>query len=96
MNGACGEVALVAGDRKFCLCLTLGALAELETAFSVTSLAALAARLRALSQADVPVILSALLRGGGEHDAARDVAALNVSAATAADAIAETFKRGLA
>ena len=39
-----GEVALVLGGKRYTLCLTLGALAELEDAFGVADLAALAER----------------------------------------------------
>ena len=39
-----GEVALQLGDTRYTLCLTLGALAELEDAFGVQDLMALAER----------------------------------------------------
>ncbi|QRM54756.1 gene transfer agent family protein [Sinorhizobium sp. BG8] len=62
-----GEIeAILDGERRI-LCLTLGALAELETAFAADNLAALAGRfasgqLRAL---DIIHIIGAGLRGGG-------------------------------
>ena len=39
-----GEVALQLGETRYTLCLTLGALAELEDAFGVQDLMALAER----------------------------------------------------
>jgi hypothetical protein len=64
-----GEVALQLGDRRYTLCLTLGALAELEEAFGVGDLMALAERFGTgkLSSRDLLTILAVALRGGG-HD----------------------------
>lgn len=63
-----GEVALDLGGRRYTLCLTLGALAELEDAFGVQDLNALAERFGSgrLSSRDLLTILVAALRGG--HD----------------------------
>lgn len=66
MNGARGEVSVVLGGEARRLCLTLGALAEIETGLGVEGLAGLAERMRALSARDLMVVLKALLRGGGE------------------------------
>ena len=55
---------LAGAERR--LCLTLGALAEMETALGCEGLAALAERMRGLSARDLTVVLAALLRGGGE------------------------------
>ncbi|KQT58165.1 hypothetical protein ASG52_22190 [Methylobacterium sp. Leaf456] len=85
-----GEVPLVLGPERYTLCLTLGALAELEDAFAAGDLAGLAARFEGgrLSARDLIVLLGAALRGGGHalDDAA--VAALPLaggfSAVTAA------------
>lgn len=62
-----GEVVRVLAGRERRLCLTLGALAELETAFGVDGWQALSERLRRLSAKDLTVVLGALLRGGGEE-----------------------------
>lgn len=65
-NRVRGEVGALLDGRPYTLCLTLGALAELETAFGVDDLAGLAARLSSgLSARDVLAILRAGLRGGG-------------------------------
>ncbi len=64
-----GEVPLVLGGAHYTLCLTLGALAELEDAFGVEDLGALAARFAdgRPSSRDLLRLLAAALRGGG-HD----------------------------
>jgi hypothetical protein len=68
-NGRRGEIeAVIDGERRI-LCLTLGALAELETAFGVDNIADLAARFAAgrLGAAGMIAILGAALRGGGNR-----------------------------
>lgn len=75
-----GEVeAVIDGERRI-LCLTLGSLAELETAFAADSLAALARRFLAggLKAEDLIVILAAGLRGGGNIVSDEDVAGMCV------------------
>jgi hypothetical protein len=71
-----GEVEAVFGGRRYTLCLTLGALAELEHALDADGLAGLGARLGAgLSARDVIRILAAGLRGGGTAISDEEVAA---------------------
>lgn len=67
VNRRRGEVSGTIGDEERRLCLTLGALAELEDAFASDSLAALAQRFSngALSARDLTRIIGAGLRGGG-------------------------------
>lgn len=86
-NAARGEVVVTLAGTPRRLCLTLGALAELETAFAVDGFAALAERLRTLSARDLVVVLGALLRGGGEGGV--DVSAIDFR--EAADAVAAAF-----
>lgn len=73
-----GEVSLALGAERYTLCLTLGALAELEDAFAAGDLAGLAERFEreALSARDLVVLLGAALRGGGHALDDRAVAAL--------------------
>lgn len=73
-----GEVALMVEGRVLPMRLTLGALAELEDAFSVENLPALGERFAAgrLSARDITRILSAGLRGAGGTLATDEVAAL--------------------
>ena len=73
-----GEVALMVEGRALPMRLTLGALAELEDAFSVENLPALGERFAAgrLSARDITRILAAGLRGAGGTLVADEVAAL--------------------
>jgi hypothetical protein len=94
-----GEIeAVIDGERRI-LCLTLAALAELETAFAVDDLTGLAARfaegrLRAL---DLVRIIGAGLRGGGNLLSDEDVAAMSIEggiyayARVVAELLAATF-----
>ena len=62
-----GEIeAIIDGERRI-LCMTLGALAELETAFGVDNIADLAGRFAGgkVGTKDVMAIIAAGLRGGG-------------------------------
>jgi hypothetical protein len=79
-NGRRGEVeAVIDGERRI-LCLTLGALAEIETAFGVDNIADLVARISGgrLGSAEMIAILGAALRGGGNVVADEDVADMRV------------------
>jgi hypothetical protein len=65
-NAVRGEVRAVIGGQARKLCVTFGALAEIETELSVSDMAELGARLKRLSPQDLWVVVSALLRGAGE------------------------------
>ena len=82
-------MALAGAERK--LCLTLGALAEIETAFRLSGVEALAERMRALSANDLMVVLAALLRGGGEGAFAGELDRVAVTPREAAEAVAAGF-----
>ena len=73
-----GEVGLELGGARYTLCLTLGALAELEDAFGVADLEALGTRFAGggLSSRDVIKLLAVALRGGGHDLSDAEVAAL--------------------
>lgn len=87
MNGARGEAAVMLGGERRRVCLTLGALAEIETGLGVDGLAAVAERMKSLSARDLMVVLAAVLRGGGET--APDVATADPR--EAAVAVAQAF-----
>lgn len=91
-NGARGEVVCPLGGVERRLCLTLGALAELETAFQVEGVAALAERLGRLSARDLVTVLGALLRGGGEAELAEGLGRAAVDFREAAEAVAAAFR----
>ncbi|WP_411035096.1 gene transfer agent family protein [Shinella sp. BYT-45] len=97
-----GEIeAVIDGERRV-LCLTLGALAELETAFAVDSLTGLAERFSTgrLKADDLIRIIGAGLRGGGNLFSDEDVAAMAVAdglagfARIAGDLLQATFGPG--
>lgn len=64
-----GEISVNLDDKDWTLCLTLGALAQLENHFKVDDLASLAEKLSgsSLSASDFLAIILAGLKGGG-HD----------------------------
>ncbi len=87
INPARGEVlSPVAGEPRR-LCLTLGALAEIEGALSLCGPGELAARLREPRAEEIAAVLAALLRGGGE-DA---TLAASATPREAAEAVAAAF-----
>jgi hypothetical protein len=99
-----GEIeAEIDGERRI-LCLTLGALAELETAFAADNLSGLAARFSGgtLKAADMIRIIGAGLRGGGNVFSDEDVAAAGIHGGIAAyaavvrDLLTATFQGGQA
>ncbi|HRF07209.1 MAG TPA: gene transfer agent family protein [Xanthobacteraceae bacterium] len=73
-----GEIEAELGGRRRRLCLTLGALAELEAAFGADDLSALAERFSSgkLSARDALRVIGAGLRGAGEEIADEEVAQL--------------------
>lgn len=87
VNGVRGEVAAVLAGVERRLCLTLGALAEIETALGVDGLPQLIQRLKTLSARDLVVVLAALLRGGGEDE----LDPAQVEPGEAAEAVARAF-----
>ena len=97
-----GEIeALFDGERRV-LCLTLGALAELETAFAVDSLTGLAERFSSgrLKADDLIRIIGAGLRGGGNLFGDEEVAGMAAAdglagfARIAAELLQATFGTG--
>lgn len=93
MNAVRGEVSLTIAGTTYTLCLTLGALAEIESHFGLGNLAELDACLAAPKIRDLIAILGALIRGGG-HACSDDIlATLEINIAEASRAISEAFAR---
>ena len=90
-NGARGEVVAVLAGTERRLCLTLGALAEIETGLGLEGLSGLAERMQALSARDLMTVLAALLRGGGERALADELDRAGVEPREAAEAVAKAF-----
>jgi hypothetical protein len=94
-----GEIGAEIGGARRKLVLTLGALAELESAFGVEDLVALAERFGTgkLKARDLSRIIAAGLRGAGENLTDDDVSRMAVAGGAAgyvkiaADLIAATF-----
>lgn len=95
VNGIRGEAAAWLAGAERTLCLTLGALAEIETALGVKGLGELAERMRSLSAADLLAVLAALLRGGGETDLAKELSRAAIDPRAAAEAVASAFAAAL-
>ena len=95
VNAARGEVALSVDGATRNLCLTLGALAEIEAALGCATIAELEIRMRTLSAVDIMAVLAALLRGGGEVEAAAQIANAVIAPGEAASAVAEAFRLAL-
>ena len=91
VNGVRGEVSVVLAGKARRLCLTLGALAEIETGLQVSGLSELAERMRALSAGDLLVVLAALLCGGNERELAEGLADAAVDPREAAEAVTRAF-----
>lgn len=73
-----GEIEAELGGAHYILCLTLGALAELESAFGAQDLVALAERFEhgRISARDAIRVIAAGLRGGGTEIGDDEVAKL--------------------
>lgn len=94
-----GEVEAVLDGERRILCLTLGALAELETAFAADDLTGLAARFASgrMKAADMIRVIGAGLRGAGNVFSDDDVGAMSIEggiagyAAVVGDLLSATF-----
>ena len=97
-----GEIAATIDGREHVLCLTPGALAELEDAFAVDDLTALAERFATgrFCARDLVRVVGAGLRGGGATASDDEVAAMRVEggaagvAAVVAELLQVTFGGG--
>lgn len=80
-----GEIEAVIGSERRVLCLTLGSLAELESAFEADNLNDLAARFASgkLKAADMIRIIGAGLRGGGNAFSDEDAGMLEIEGGVA-------------
>jgi hypothetical protein len=78
-----GEIDCQIGGRRLRLCLTLGALAEIEASFGCDGLAALGERLSSgrMGAGDLVALIGAAARGAGETISDAELRALPLSAA---------------
>ena len=98
MNPFSGEVALVIDGQRHVAKLTLGALAELETALQADSLITLIQRFEEgrFTTRDVLSVIVAGLRGGGWQGQASDLLSAEIAPAEAARAAALLLARAFA
>lgn len=84
-NARRGEIDAVLDGRTYRLCLTLGALAELESAFGEEDMLALARRFEAgrIAARDASRIIGAGLRGAGSDVSDADVARMQAEGGVA-------------
>mgnify|MGYP001416585042 CR=1 FL=1 len=84
-NRGRGEIEAVIDGRPYTLCLTLGALAELEGELGAGDLGELAAMLGrgALTARMLAAVIRAGLRGGGHETDARDLERMRMDGAAA-------------
>ncbi|MGJ0510421.1 MAG: gene transfer agent family protein [Methylocystis sp.] len=98
-NAKRGEIEALLDGKRYTLCLTLGALAELESGFEASDLVALAQRFESgrLSAKDILRIIGCGLRGAGHALSDDDISRMKVSGGfaayvrIAADLLAATF-----
>lgn len=89
-----GEIEAEIEGRTYTLCLTLGAMAEIESALGVDSIAELGARMQQVRFRDLIAILGALMRGGGNDIADEAVGRLRVDPHRIAGWVTEAFGAG--
>lgn len=95
VNQARGETSIAIDGRPHRLCLTLGALAELEAAFDAHGFADLGEKLASLSAADLLIVLAALTAGGGDPKTAQELAHAHIDPRAAAQSVAQAFRNAL-
>lgn len=72
-NAVRGEVKLdVPGAGEFNLCLSLGALAEIETEFGIDDISKVADKLKKPKSRDVATLVCCMVHGGGHDDVTVD------------------------
>ena len=91
VNAARGEVALMIDGERHVLCLTLGALAQIEALFA----GEVETRLKTLGARDLIAVLLALLHGGGHSISEAELRASRLDLNDAARAVAACFEAAL-
>ncbi|MEM7425187.1 MAG: gene transfer agent family protein [Pseudomonadota bacterium] len=85
VNAHRGEISVELDGKSWTLCLTLGALAELESAYGDEDLLAIAERFESgrISAADAVRVIGAGLRGAGHDLSDEHVAAMRIEGGAA-------------
>ncbi len=91
LNRARGETCLKINGKTHTLCLTMGALAQIEASLDADGLEALSQRLRHLSAVDILAVLAALLMGGGNPLDDEKLRSAQIDPQETAEAVAMAF-----
>ncbi|MBL4617066.1 MAG: gene transfer agent family protein [Robiginitomaculum sp.] len=86
-----GETELLINGKVHILCLTLGALAEIEAGLDLGDSSQLSERLKKITAKDVLVLLAALLAGGGNPVSIQQLRISPLDPEVVAKAIADAF-----
>jgi len=93
VNAARGEVALLINEQSHTLCLTLGALAEIEALFDGENTPR--NQIETLTARDLLAVLTVLLRGGGSDISEAELRTARLDLNAAARAVAACFEAAL-
>lgn len=86
-----GETIISINERPYILCLTLGGLAKIETAFGVNGLEHLDTKFQSLSANDVILLLAILLEGGANPLAIDEIKSAKIDTNCVVAAILKCF-----
>lgn len=92
MNRMRGESLLNIQGKHYVLCLTLGALAEIQDGLGLEDLSHIGPRLQHLRAGDLAILSSALIRGGGGDLSPADVLKLACPLTQLLEAISACFE----
>lgn len=95
LNPHRGEVLLSLGGKTYKLCLTLGALAEIEAGLELSSIGEIGARMQNLSARDLWLMTAALLKGGGQASPDTILNSTPLDIPTLAQAVSKAFKAAM-
>jgi hypothetical protein len=97
VNSARGEVSLRVGQTEYRLCLTLGALAEIEDKLEIDDITKISEVFAKPKVRHLIAVLLALIHGGGNQDVTeRDLYAMELDLSGLQKTIEQVFKRSLA
>ncbi len=87
-----GETLVSINGREYILRLTLGGLAQIETAFAIADFAQFGERFSNFKAADLIILLAILLEGGQNPLSIEEIKQADINLAAAAGAIAACFR----
>jgi hypothetical protein len=94
-NNARGEVILEINDKPVILCLTIGGLAKIETAFGLRSFDEIDEKFKSLSANEILILLYILIEGGGNNILLESLKTAKIDVAQAIRAIVKCFSLNL-